>query len=162
MGDVVVNGVRLHHEEHGHGAPILCVHGGGSSALLWEDALPALARLGRVIAYDRRGCSRSERPEPYTRTTVAEQADDAAALLAALGAGPALVIGRSYGGAVALDLALRHPARVRALALLEGDALGLVPEAWEWTRALRDRLERVRDDHGIEAVYGLQEVHHLA
>lgn len=46
MGDVVVNGVRLHHEEHGHGAPILCVHGGGSSALLWEDALPALARLG--------------------------------------------------------------------------------------------------------------------
>ena len=162
MGDVVVNGVRLHHEERGHGAPILCVHGGGSTALLWEDALPALARLGRVIAYDRRGCSRSERPEPYARTTVAEQADDAAALLAALGAGPAVVVGRSYGGAVALDLAIRHPARVRALALLEGDALGLVPEAWEWTRALRDRLERVRDDHGIEAVYGLQEVHHLA
>lgn len=152
MGDVVVNGVRLHHEEQGAGAPILCVHAGGSSALLWEDALPALSRLGRVIAYDRRGCSRSERPEPYA-TTVAEQADDAAALLEALGAGPAVVIARSYGGAVAVDLALRHPGRVRALALLEGDALGLVPEAREWTRTLRDRLVRVRDEEGIDAIY---------
>jgi pimeloyl-ACP methyl ester carboxylesterase len=153
VGDVVVNGVRLHHEERGEGAPILCVHGGGSSALLWEDALPPLARLGRVIAYDRRGCSRSERPEPYARTTVAEQADDAAALLEALEAGPAVVIGRSYGGAVAVDLALRHPTRVCALVLLEGDALGLVPAAWEWTRALRDRLVRVRAEEGIDAVF---------
>jgi esterase len=98
-----VNGVRLYYEEHGHGAPIACIHGGGSSALLWADALEELARLGRVIAYDRRGCTRSERPEPYERTSVVEQADDAAALLDALVAAPAVVIGRSYGGAVAVD-----------------------------------------------------------
>ena len=98
MPEARVNGIRLHYEEHGSGTPILCIHGGGSSALMWADAVKELARLGRVIAYDRRGCTRSERPEPYERTSVAEQADDAAALLDALTAWPAVVIGRSYGG----------------------------------------------------------------
>jgi pimeloyl-ACP methyl ester carboxylesterase len=51
---------------------------------------------------------------------VRQQADDAAALIDALGASPAIVIGRSYGADVAIELALRHPGRVRALALLEG------------------------------------------
>jgi esterase len=148
-----VNGVRLHHEEHGSGAPILCIHGGGSSAAMWADAIEELAKLGRVIAYDRRGCARSERPEPYERTTVAEQADDAAALLDALEATPAVVIGRSYGGAVAIDLALRYPDRVRALALLEGDALGLSPTGLEWTRAIADRLREVAAQDGSDAVY---------
>src|ERR671923_619489 len=109
MPELQVNGVRLYYEAHGSGPPILCVHGAGSSALMWEAAVPRLARLGRVIAYDRRGCTRSQRPVPYDRTSVAEHADDAAALLVALAAAPAVVIGRSYGGAVATDLALRHP-----------------------------------------------------
>ena len=64
---------------HGSGAPVLCIHGAGSSALVWADAVEKLARVGRVIAYDRRGCSRSERPAPYERTSVGEHADDAAA-----------------------------------------------------------------------------------
>jgi pimeloyl-ACP methyl ester carboxylesterase len=49
-----------------------------------------------------------------------EHADDAAALIDALAAAPAIVIGRSYGVDVAIDLALRYPDRVRALVLLEG------------------------------------------
>jgi len=151
--EAVVNGIRLYYEKHGEGAPIACIHGGGSSALMWADAFGELARLGGVIAYDRRGCSRSERPEPYERTSVTEQGDDAAALLDALGAAPAVVIGRSYGGAVAIDLALRYPDRVRALVLLEGDALGLSPAGLEWTRELRDRLREVAARDGVDAVY---------
>jgi esterase len=153
VAEARVNGIRLYYEEHGEGAPILCVHGGGSSALMWSGAFEELARLGRVIAYDRRGCTRSERPEPYERTTVAEQADDAAALLDALDATPAVVIGRSYGGAVAVDLALRYPDGVRALVLLEGDALGLSPAGLEWTRALGRRLREVAATDGVDAVY---------
>jgi len=151
--DARVNGIRLHYEDQGEGPPVACIHGGGSTALMWADAIPELARLGRVIAYDRRGCTRSERPEPYERTSVAEQADDAAALLDALDATPAVIIARSYGGAVAIDLALRYPDHVRALALLEGDALGLSPAALEWTTALRDRLREVAAEDGIDAVY---------
>lgn len=153
MAERAVNGIRLYHEEHGEGDPILCIHGGGSSAVMWEEAVEELARLGRVILYDRRGCTRSERPEPYTHTSVGEQADDAAALLDALAAAPAVVIGRSYGGAVAVDLALRHPERVRALVLLEGDALGVSPAGLEWTKGIRDRLREVAAKHGVDAVY---------
>jgi pimeloyl-ACP methyl ester carboxylesterase len=148
-----LNGVRLHCEERGEGAPIFCIHGCGSTALAWAGAIDALARLGRVIAYDRRGCARSERPEPYERTSVAEHADDAAALLDALAAPPAVVIGRSYGGTVALDLALRHPDRVRALVLLEPDApRALAPAATEWVDALAGRLQAVAAEAGVGAV----------
>lgn len=153
MPDADANGIRIYYEEHGEGAPILCIHGGGSTALMWSDAFEELGRLGRVIAYDRRGCTRSERPDPYDHTTVAEQADDAAALLDALDAAPAVVIARSYGGAVAVDLALRYPDRVRALALLEGDALGFSPGAVEWTRGLRDRLRDIQRRDGDDKVY---------
>ena len=148
-----MNGIRLYYEEHGEGAPILCVHALGSSAIMWGDAVGELARRGRVITYDRRGCGRSERPEPYESTTVAEQADDAAALLADLDAMPAVVIARSYGGAVAVDMALRHADRVRALALLEGDALGLSPAGLEMTRRIRNRLAKVAANDGADAIY---------
>ncbi len=147
-----VNGVRLHYDERGNGAPILCVHGAGTSAQLWADALEKLARLGRAIAYDRRGYGRSERPEALERMSVAEHADDAAALLAALEAQPAVVIARSYGGEVATDLALRYPERVRALVLLEAAPVELVPAAAEWTRGLRDRLREVAVQAGGDAI----------
>lgn len=153
MPEAEVNGIRLYYEEHGDGAPILCIHGAGSSALVWGEAVASLARLGRVIAHDRRGCTRSERPEPYERTSIAEHADDAAALLDAVAAGPAVVIGRSYGGTVAVDLALRYPDRVRALVLLEADAPPeLAPSTAAWPAALADRLREVADRAGVDAV----------
>jgi len=120
MPELGVNGVSLYYEEYGEGSAIVGIHGGGSTAAFWSDAAWEWARRGRAIVYDRRGCSRSERPEPYA-TDVHQQADDAAALIDALDAAPAIVIGRSYGGAIALDLALRYPDRVSALVQLEGD-----------------------------------------
>jgi esterase len=89
---------------------------------------------------------------PYDRTSVAEHADDAAALLEAVDAVPAVVIGRSYGAAVALDLALRHRDLVRAVVLLEPVELELVPTAAEWARALGDRLGAVAAESGVDAV----------
>jgi esterase len=152
-GTRTVNGVGLYYESHGRGAPVLCIHGTSSSALVWADAVRELARLGRVIAYDRRGCTRSERPVAYERTSVAEHADDAAALLDALAAAPAVVIGRSYGATVAADLALRYPDRVRALVLLEGDApRELAPATVEWVEALAERLRQVAAHKGVDAV----------
>jgi esterase len=143
VADVTVNGVRLYYEERGTGVPIVGLHGAGSSAALWEDAAEKLSRLGRAITYDRRGCSRSERPEPYEVTSVREHADDALGLLRALDAVPALLIGRSYGGTVALDLALRQPEAVLGLALLEAGPMGLSPDYDAWFASLRESVDEL-------------------
>src|SRR5437764_2464201 len=141
VGEVHANDVRLYYEEHGKGDPILCIHGTSSSAMVWRPAaIEALARLGRVIVYDRRGCTRSERPDPY-ETSIVQHAEDAAALLDALEAAPAVVIGRSYGGETAIELALRHPSSVRALVLLEAALLTLDEEAMSWAEELRTAVE---------------------
>jgi pimeloyl-ACP methyl ester carboxylesterase len=135
MSEIQVDGVSLYYEEHGAGEPIICIHGTGSSSILWRDAAGRLAPYGRTILYDRRGFSRSERPEPLVMD-VHRHADDAASLLDALGAVPAVVIGRSQGGEIAVDLALRYPDRVRALALLEGGGLSLSEGLQRWIAEL--------------------------
>ena len=141
MGEVHANGVRLYYEEHGQGDPILCIHGTSSSAMVWRPAaIDELSGLGRVILYDRRGCTRSERPDPY-ETSVVQHAEDAAALLDAREAVPAVVIGRSYGGETAIELALRHPSSVRALVLLEAALLTLDEEAMAWAEEVRAAVE---------------------
>ena len=151
MPDIQLPAIRLYYEERGEGAPILCIHGTSSSAIAWEGSAAELARHGRVITYDRRGCTRSERPEPYLVTSVSEHADDAAALLQALPATPAIVIGRSYGGEVAVDLVLRYPECVRGLVLLEGAPLSLVPETRKWDAELAERVISAADE-GIDTV----------
>ena len=159
MPDARANGIRLYYVEHGAGTPILGIHGSGSSSIvMWAGAVEALSRLGRLILYDRRGCGRSERPEPFLRTTREQEADDAAALLDELDAAPAVVIGRSYGGDVALELARRHPGHVRAIVGLEPGLLHLDPEAKRWEDDLHARLraaapERVGETM-IEAAVG--------
>jgi pimeloyl-ACP methyl ester carboxylesterase len=60
MAEQAINGIRLYYDERGEGAPIVCIHGAGGTALAWADAVDKLARVGRVIAYDRRGCARSD------------------------------------------------------------------------------------------------------
>lgn len=155
MPEAHVNGVRLYYEERGRGDAILCIHGTSSSARVWRRAgLRELATLGRVIAYDRRGCTRSERPEPY-QTSVIQHAEDAAALIRALDAEPAVVIGRSYGGEAAIELALRDPQLVRALVLLEAASLTLDDEAMAWANALRRRVEEaaVRDPASVAEAF---------
>jgi esterase len=144
MGDVEINSVRLHVEERGRGDPILGIQGTGSSAMAWREAAETLSALGRVVVYDRLGCARSERPEPYP-TNVREHAEDAAALIRTLEAAPAIVIGRSYGGETAVELALAHPELVQALVLLEAPSLSLDPEARAWEEALVRMVEEAAE-----------------
>jgi pimeloyl-ACP methyl ester carboxylesterase len=136
---VLANGVSLYYEEHGAGGPIVCIHGTISSAGLWRDAAAELGTRARTIVFDRRGFSRSERPQPFA-ADVHVHADDAAALIDALAAAPAIAIGRSAGGEIAVDLALRYPDRVRALALLEGGGLTLGEEAMRWIAAIDEQV----------------------
>jgi esterase len=151
MAEARVNGIRLYYEERGRGTPILCIHGGGSTALAWSGYVEELSRLGRIITYDRRGCHRSERPERYLTTIVSEHADDSAALLEVLDAVPAVVIGRSLGGEIAVDLALRQPDHVVALVLLEPGIFTLDPDAEQWGRMLQTRFHDVLERDGMDA-----------
>jgi pimeloyl-ACP methyl ester carboxylesterase len=140
MPRVSVNGVELYYEEHGDGLPVLGIHGTPSSAVLWEEAAAGLAEICRCIIYDRRGFHRSGRPVPFEAVDLADHVDDAAALLDALSATPAVVIGRSTGGEIALALAHRHPEKVTALALLEPAVFWLDPEAQAWAGRLREKV----------------------
>ena len=135
-----VNGTDLYYEVYGEGEPILGIHGTPSSALLWVDAAGELANLGRCIIYDRRGFHRSERPAPFGSVDLTDHVEDAAGLLDSLSATPALVIGRSTGGEIALELARCFPDRVRALVLLEPAVFTVDPEATAWAGRLRERV----------------------
>ena len=115
-GRVPANGTELYYEARGDGPPLLLVAGGLADAGQFTALGEALAGH-RVITYDRRGNSRSPAPTGWTATTVDEQADDAAALLEALGIAAASVYGHSIGAPIVLDLALRRPEIIDTLIL---------------------------------------------
>jgi pimeloyl-ACP methyl ester carboxylesterase len=140
-------GVPLSYAERGSGELVLLVHGMASDAAALAPLAAALEDRARVVAYDRRGYGASGAPEPYGGTTVDEQAEDAAALLRALGGAPAVVAGEGFGALVALDLLRRHRALVRAAALADPPLLAFVPEATEALAAERAEIEEaVRED----------------
>jgi pimeloyl-ACP methyl ester carboxylesterase len=110
---VDVNGVALHYEEHGDGAPLILIHGGLSSSSDWHPVVPELAACFRVIAPDSRGHGRSTNPPG--ELSYALIADDTAALIATLGLRRPVVGGWSDGGQVTLELGARHPEAAGAL-----------------------------------------------
>jgi 3-oxoadipate enol-lactonase len=116
MPTAVSANASLHYESIGAGAPVLLVMGLGMTATGWWRTVPVLAAGGlRVLTFDNRGVGRSDRPHgPYT---VAQMADDAAAVLDAAGIDRAHVYGISLGGMIAQELTLRHPDRVDRLVL---------------------------------------------
>lgn len=145
-------GVALHYVERGEGPSVLVVHGMASSAASWDGALDALAQAGaRAIAYDRRGYGASGAPEPYAATTVQEQAQDGAALLDALDAAPALLIGEQFGALVVLELLVRRPELARAAVLVDPLLHAFVPAATKALAVERELLEEALRSGGAEA-----------
>ncbi len=113
------------------GPTILLLHGWTlSSDLNWFAVYAALARHGRVVAMDVRGHGRGIRSEQ--RFSLEAAADDAAALLEHLDAGPAIVVGYSMGGSIGLLMWRRHPQSVAGL-VLQSTAL-------QWRAALHERV----------------------
>lgn len=113
-GHAQIGPVRMYYELHGRGAPLLVLHGGGSTIQTSFGAiLPELSKTRMVIAPEQQGHGHTadvDRPLSY-----AQMADDTAALLKLLNVGPVDVLGFSNGGSVAMMLAIRHPETVRKL-----------------------------------------------
>jgi pimeloyl-ACP methyl ester carboxylesterase len=116
---VKVNGTVIYHEVRGDGPAILFIAGATGDAGTFGQVADLLANEYTVVTYDRRGNSRSPRPAGWAKTSIDEQADDAAALLQALDLAPAFVYGNSYGGVIALNLVIRYPDLVRSAILHE-------------------------------------------
>jgi pimeloyl-ACP methyl ester carboxylesterase len=112
MGSVKSDGCDLYYEEVGEGVPILLIHPAGATASTWGSVTEELARIGRVITYDRRGYARSGGEAARSMST---HTADAAAILEYLRAPPAVVVGTSAGAAIAVDLAVRRPDLVQAV-----------------------------------------------
>jgi pimeloyl-ACP methyl ester carboxylesterase len=116
---VVVNGTTLYYEMHGMGPSVLCIAGTTGDAGHFAQVAARLADEFTVVTYDRRGNSRSPRPEGWTQTSVPEQAEDAAALMHALHLTPIAVFATDAGGRIGLDLLIRFPHLLRGVILHE-------------------------------------------
>lgn len=142
---LIVNGAGYHVEVHRStaqraGVPIVLLHGFTGSTRSWDEHLPALLDLADVIALDQLGHGRSDAPAQPARYRVERVVDDLTALLDALDAPRAHVVGYSMGGRVALQLAVSRPERVASL-VLESASPGIASEA--------ERAARVRSDDDL-------------
>ncbi len=118
MPNALVNGTELFHEVDGEGAPCLVLHGGlGVDHTMYRRTLSPLAPPMQLVYLDHRCNGRSGRPS-LTTLTMEQLTDDAVGLADHLGLDRFHVLGHSYGGFVAQELAIRHPDRVAALLLV--------------------------------------------
>ena len=136
MPEVDLDGVTIAYDVTGDGEPVVLVCGCGQPAPAWQvGVLPALTAAGyQVVTFDNRGIAPSSSPPaPYS---VADLVADTLGLLDHLGLDRVRVAGHSMGGWVAETLAIRHPERIRAAALM-----GSCNVATEWEKAIT-RVER--------------------
>ena len=127
----VVDGTRLRMIDTGRGTPVVFIHGFGGSLYSWRKMLqPVLAAGYRVIAFDNRGFGFSDKgADDYGNAAYARLV---VALLDSLRLPSAVLVGHSMGGAIAAEVALRYPARVRGLVLIDAAGFGV-----RWPAMLR-------------------------
>ncbi|MCC5857309.1 MAG: alpha/beta fold hydrolase [Ectothiorhodospiraceae bacterium] len=118
--EIVAAGYRTNLHDRGQGEPLMLVHGSGPGVTAWANwrgAIPSLSETFRVVAPDMLGFGYSERPDD-AEYNLDRWVDHAVGVLDALDLQHVNLVGNSFGGAVALALAIRHPERVRRLVLM--------------------------------------------
>jgi 3-oxoadipate enol-lactonase len=110
-----VNGIDIYFEVHGEGPPLLNISGSGNDLRRSPAARIPVNRAFETLHYDQRGLGRTSKPDG--EYTMADYADDAAALIRSIGWTRCHVLGSSFGGMVALNLAIRHPEVIDRLVL---------------------------------------------
>jgi pimeloyl-ACP methyl ester carboxylesterase len=114
MPTAEVTGAKLAYRVDGHGPDLVLVHAGIADMRMWEPLVALLDHRFRVVRYDMRGHG-----ETTYSAGESSDADDLAALLAALDIDTCTLVGASFGGLVALDFAAKHPERVERLVVID-------------------------------------------
>jgi 3-oxoadipate enol-lactonase len=148
MATLEVPGGELYCEVDGEGVPVVLVHGHALDARMWDDQVPALADIARVVRYDARGFGRSSRDAE----TAYSHGDDLWLLLDHLGIERAVLVGMSMGGRTVVEATLAAPHRLLALVLL--DAL---VEGVPWDPASQRGMEAMREALGDGDLDGAKE-----
>jgi len=110
-----VNGIEIYFEVHGSGAPLLDISGSGNDLRRSPTSILPVNRSFETLSYDQRGLGQTSMPDGDF--TMADCADDAAALVRSMGCERCHVMATSFGGMVALNLAVRHPGLIDLLVL---------------------------------------------
>jgi pimeloyl-ACP methyl ester carboxylesterase len=127
-----VRGYTIHYVEAGAGVPVLLIPGAFTTYRAWNRVLPGLAVACKVLAVDYVGVGDSDKPESGFRYTVEEQADVLAEMIRSLDLSKVYVVGASYGGTVALNLAARYSGLVDKAVSIEGGAI-ITPEVLNYS-----------------------------
>jgi pimeloyl-ACP methyl ester carboxylesterase len=166
MATAKLNGVDLYFEWIGEGEPIILTHGALSDGRTWQALTDLLRDRFDVVAWDRRGHSRSK--DGQGPGSVRQDAEDLAALIQHLGVEPVHVVGNSSGGAVVLNLVTMHPELVKSAAAHEPGPVALLdgtgdPHTAQLLEAEKRQMARVQDmigrnEHHRAVQYFIDEV----
>ena len=148
---VTIGAATIYGVHAGSGPALVLLHAGVADHRMWHDQIAALRDRFHVIAYDRREFGRTDSPdEPFLHI------DDLGTVLAHFDIGPAILVGCSQGGRVAIDFALAHPDRVPALVLVSTDITGAPsappPQGVETISAALDAAEEAGDLDRVNAI----------
>jgi pimeloyl-ACP methyl ester carboxylesterase len=138
---VIVDGHRIAVGRHGHGTPVVMVHGTPSHSFIWRSVVPRLVEAGcQVHLFDLLGYGKSERPTSCD-TSVAAQGAVLAALLDHWGLRAFHLVAHDIGGAVGLRYAVTRPERLSSLTVIDTVSYDSWPSE-TWRRIISDHLER--------------------
>lgn len=155
-----IRGINMYYEIYGAGKPLLIIHGNGGSIKDFSNQVPYFSKEYKVVLADSRAQGKSV--DTGDSLNYEMMADDLNALLDHLHLDSCLVIGWSDGGINGLLLAIRHPEKVKKLAVtganLWSDTTAVEPSVFHWLAALVDSLKAVPKTPEIKNQYKLLEM----
>lgn len=146
-GHVKVMGFKLYYRSFGRPekGTVFVLHGGPGCVLDYLLPLADLAQFGyRVVLYNQLGCGKSDKPKDIKLYTQGRAVDEVEGVRKALRLGRVHLFGQSYGGGLALDVALKYPKDLRSLVVSSGTASNALFEK-EYAGLVSQMPKRIRD-----------------
>jgi pimeloyl-ACP methyl ester carboxylesterase len=152
------DGVKIHYEIHGSGAPVLLSHGYSATCRMWDGQIEALKDRFKVIVWDMRGHGESDYPTDRAQYSEALTVADMAAILRAAGESRAVIAGLSLGGYMSLAFHATHPEMTRALMLFDtGPGFKKDEARTAWNATAEKRAQNL-EANGLAALGSSDEV----